>query len=474
MNTRGPLPAWRTRRRRSIALAGACAVAVAIGLLTCCSSNTPPTSSPVQGAAGIYASPQGLSTNDGSAARPLDLATALSHQGPAKPGNTIWLRGGTYRGGFISSLEGTAEAPIVVRPVAGERVILDGNHPDAQQHGITLQVLGSHVRFWGLEVTYTGAARTDTGNPSSPNGIYANESTDVKLINLVVHDMPGQGFGVWAESVNVEVYGNIIYNNGTNAFDHGIYTQNATETKRIEDNVIFNQAGHGLHAYGSTEAFLDHFYVSGNVAFNNGLLAGAPQRNILIGGLRVANDLMVANNYTYFPLGLPRGSDNIGYSAGCASTTVTNNVFAGPNALTLINCAPTQLSGNVFSGSLDPPDLASRYPDNAYFPAMPGGVRMIVRPNRYEPGRAHVIVYNWDLQPQVAVDLAPAGLRSGQSFEVRDAQNLFEAPVVSGTYTGAPVNFPMTGLRSATPTWNQAVAPKSSAPEFAVFIILPH
>ena len=49
---------------------------------------------------------------------------------------------------------------------------------------------------------------------------------------------------------------------------------------------------------------------------------------------------------------------------------------------------------------------------------------MTVRPNRYQPGRAHVIVYNWDLQPQVSVDLSMAGLGSGQRFEIRDVQEV--------------------------------------------------
>ncbi len=44
-----------------------------------------------------YASPSGLPSNDGSFANPLDLATALSSQGPVRPGDTLWLRGGVYR-----------------------------------------------------------------------------------------------------------------------------------------------------------------------------------------------------------------------------------------------------------------------------------------------------------------------------------------------------------------------------------------
>ena len=74
---------------------------------------------------------------------------------------------------------------------------------------------------------------------------------------------------------------------------------------------------------------------------------------------------------------------------------------------------------------------------------------------------------------QISVDLSASGLRNGQNYEIRDVQNLFDQPVLSGTYTGAPVTLPMTGLRTAIPTWNHAVMPRSTLPEFGVFLVLP-
>jgi hypothetical protein len=356
----------------------------------------------------------------------------------------------------------------VVRPSPGERAILD-----CAARGAVLNVFGTYTTFQDLEVSCSTPTRVDSGQANDPTGIAANESAHIKFINLIVHDMPGQGFGLWSESVEAEVYGTIVYYNGANHFDHGIYTQNATGTKRIEDNVIFGQASHGIHAFGSEAAALDHFYIAGNVIFNNGLLVGEGERNILVGGLRIARDLTLVDNFTYYPPASARGSNNLGYSAGCADAKVTGNYFVGPVALALINCLPAQLAQNVLIGALDPPDLLASNPNNQHTASLPRGSRVTVRPNRYQSGRAHVIVYNWDLQPQVAVDLSTAGLTSGQRFEIRDVQDLFGAPLVTATYTGAPVTLPMTGLRAAAPTWNQAVAPRHTAPEFAVFIVLP-
>jgi hypothetical protein len=275
----------------------------------------PPTQPPPSGAPRtIYVSPQGVSTNDGSQANPLDLATALSARDAVPPGSTIWLRAGTYRGAFTSRLDGRADARIAVKGVAGERAVLDC----ASAQGTVLTVLGSFTTFQDFEVTCSTPSRIDSGRPGEPNGIYANESRGISFINLIVHDMPGQGLGIWSESVDAEVYGTIVYYNGTNRFDHGLYTQNATGTKRIEDNILFGQASHGIHAYGSTETALDHLYFAGNVVFNNGLLLGEAERNILVGGLRIARNLTVIDNYTYYPPASSRGSNNLGYSAGCA------------------------------------------------------------------------------------------------------------------------------------------------------------
>src|SRR5437870_1781385 len=62
-----------------------------------------------------YVAPNGSQTANGTKEHPLDLATALSSNSPAAPGDTIWLRGGTYEGHFVSELRGATTMPILVR-----------------------------------------------------------------------------------------------------------------------------------------------------------------------------------------------------------------------------------------------------------------------------------------------------------------------------------------------------------------------
>jgi hypothetical protein len=417
-------------------------------------------------------SPAGTPGGDGTSERPLDLATALAEGTPVRPGDTVWLRGGTYRGVFTSRLTGTADAPIVVRAARGERAILDGNSAAAADRGVVLFIFGAHTWYWGFEVTSSAIDRVDTGEPSAPSGISVLDSHHIRLINLTVHDMPATGIGFWSENSDSEIYGCLVYYNGLNHFDHGLYVQNRRGVKRIVDNVVFRQSGHGVHAYGSDAAFLDDIELEGNTVFNNGELIGSAARNILIGGGSVARRPRLTDNVAYYAD--DDGENNLGYEAGCADAVVERNSFLGGRlALQLARCLPSSMTGNLLRGAWHPQNLPELYPVNTFEAGLPGGTRVAIRPNRYERGRAVVTIVNWAQQTQVDLDLAAAGLQAGERFEVRDVQNPTAAPVLSGTYQGTAVPLVLTGLTTALPVWRRAERPAHTAPEFAVFLIEP-
>ena len=101
--------------------------------------------------------------------------------------------------------------------------------------------------------------------------------------------------------------------------------------------------------------------------------------------------------------------------------------------------------------------------------AVPTGVQTFVRPNQYEPNRANITIFNWALQDSVAVDLSGV-LTPGDEFEIRNVQDFFGAPVVSGTYDGGTVSIPMSGLSVAAPVGWPAPAP--TGPEFNAFVVM--
>ena len=424
-------------------------------------------------ATAIYAAPAGSSGGDGSRQRPFDLATALSGGGPLRPGGTVWLRGGIYRVAPITSmLTGAEGQPITVRPVPGEQVVLDGADVD----GAVLTINGAWTVYRDFEITSSETWRSGQ-QLARAQGVDVH-GAHVKVVNLVVHDL-ATGFGIWSDAVDTEAYGNIVYYNGWMGPDrphgHGIYTQNKTGVRRLTDNIVFGQFGIGIHAYASDEGFLDDIQLEGNVVASNGLPGS--DYSILLGGHRLAKRPVLKSNFTYDN---PGAGNNVGFASGCESADITDNYFAVPHggyAVQLMNCTGV-VKGNVLTGVsravdgtriVPQQELAAQYPANHFQIEPSGPTRTFVRPNRYTPGRAHVIVYNWEHGKEVRVDLAPAGVAVGAAYEIRDVRNLPSVPVLSGVYTGGAVRIPLEGLTAAPMVgWS---TPPHWSPEFAVFLV---
>jgi hypothetical protein len=100
----------------------------------------------------------------------------------------------------------------------------------------------------------------------------------------------------------------------------------------------------------------------------------------------------------------------------------------------------------------------------------PAATQVFLRPNRYDRGRAHVIVYNWGSLAVVPIDLSNV-VRAGDHYEVRNVQDVFGTPVASGTYGGGAVGIPMNGVTPPTPIGGSPKAPIRTGPSFDVFLV---
>lgn len=441
----------------------------------------------------FFVAPDG--TGDGSKARPWGLATALEHPKAVQPGATIWLRDGTYSGTFRSRLQGIQSAPIVVRQFPNERATIGGS----------ISIQGAWTTFWGFEVTNAGTATQKT-NAVSVFGPHT------KLINLVVHDNRGSGFGFWKEAVDSELYGCLIYNNGVSKFEHGIYAQGVDGTHRIVDTIVFNNASYGIHAYSGLNQYVKGMYLEGNVSFNNGWFWKYAS-DILIGGETSADDIQILRNYTYETENLL--NTDLGYSLTAnGSIVIQDNYFVGGRqVLTVHDWKILNLDKNTviggdslvtFSASGATSPSSPTWNNNTYFDnqsakpfvleeqklsfkewqqtsnfdtssqyilSHPTTNRVFIEKNQYEPGRANIIVYNWQLAPTVDVDVSGV-LPIGTAYEVRDAPDYFGEPVAHGVYTGTPLRLPMQGLQPAEPTGDWVKTPAQTTPQFHVFVLV--
>jgi hypothetical protein len=470
---------------------------------------------PVAPRAGWYAAPGGSASGDGSQARPWSLAAALSGaSGRVRPGDTVWVRGGTYTGTFTSAVAGAANRLVVFRAVPGERAILDGR--GSARTATTLRVEGGYVAFWGLEITNSDPSRTwgSAGNGGRAHAIY-NKASHTRYINLVVHDA---GVALYSDptTADVDIAGCLFYNNGWQGPDrghgHAIYVRSNSGPVTARDNIMFGQFGYGVHVYSNPgEGYLNNVRIEGNVAFNNGTLSSnGTAANILVGGdERADNDAIVANA-TYHSPGVSGNNVEVGFGTLAngsmelrnnrmvggspvleigywSSATISGNALVGSG--TLVALHDNSLASYSWSGSQyyrDPLSAAWSYRGTTTALAVwqsatslgstgtasasaPAASEVIVRANPYERGRAHVVVYNWAGASAASVNVAgivPAGAR----YTVRNAQQPFGPAVASGTYGGGAISVPLTAVQPPAPIGWSTRAP-STGTQFHVFIV---
>ncbi len=463
---------------------------------------------------------------------PWDLTTALAQPSVVQAGDTLWLRGGQYRGEFVSRISGATDRPIVVRQAPGERATIDGR----------LTIEGQNAYYWGFEVTYSDPTRVTDQPGSDPAHLARARMTvlvsgsHVKLINLVVHDL-GDGLFSGAAAQGLEVYGSLFYNNGWLAPDgvkgHNLYLQNDGEQKTIADNVAFNSFAYGLHLYGSDAATLYNFRVEGNTIFNSGIGGGVATGglpNILMRGAdgrfgrsafidnNLYQDTGLATSVQFGAAGEQPGEDiefrgntvqgPLSFNESRRYVVSSNRVTSGSGVLSdetvLVGYRPpgadtarstfqtNRWDGNVYAsppGNTQDPFFVGFSPDaptlrfdewrrrtgfdvtSTYVagPLPADAARdIVVRPNRYEPGRALITIWNLSNAGVAGVNVSGV-LRPGDRYEVHHVYDVFGPAVTTGTYVGGDIELPLTPRLAPAPIGLGTSGHPSNA--FQVFVL---
>ncbi|HXV85054.1 MAG TPA: right-handed parallel beta-helix repeat-containing protein [Gemmatimonadales bacterium] len=467
------------------------------------------------GGASHFVSPTGSPGGLGTVESPWDLVTGLGGGGGrVRPGDTVWVAGGTYQGVFRSTLQGVAGAPVVVRAFPGERVIIDaGTGPTQGGRGDAFVVAGDWTEWWDLEFMSSDPDRSTNTRPN----MVVNDASHTKYIHLVVHD-GGIGFYNYGSRWDVEVTGCVFFNNGWERVIHGsgghaLYVRSNTGPVLLRNNVMFNQFDYGVHIYTDGGADrLKNIRLVGNVSFNNGSVAlHTNAANILVGGGEPADAVTLVGNRAYFSPGVDRANVQLGYrtlmngTVEADSNTVVGgspvldvgfwsgarvraNAFAGPDVLVrLRNPVPRNHTWGSNRYHRDPAvaawgfigqdlplaswrELTGLGTSDAAAAAPPLRPEVFVTADPYETGRATVTVYNWGRHAIVPLDLSGV-LLPGRYYEVRNVQDLFGEPATRGLYDGGPVEVPMTGVTPPAPIGLAGSRAPVTGPEFNVFLI---
>jgi hypothetical protein len=361
--------------------------------------------------------------------------------------------------------------------------------------GSIIQQQGSYVWFWGFEITSVRPERLT--NPAYKGGglNLTAAGKGNKAINMIIHSVGHPAIGFWNQGDGGEVYGSVLWGNGlydnvTNGEQsgwtrgNGIYAQNEMGSVAIKDTIAFKNFTTGMKAFGEG-GYANGFTFEGNITFDNTSNISAATSNQPIERLKILS------NYLYNdPSKLTTGL-SLGYVAtGNVDAEIRDNYIVSSKWGLLIKEFQqiTAQRNTVVAGSRDEMVLIQRtggfpsfdysWNNNAYFsgsgdswlvyngaPSLlnfaawktntgydsqssytrtyPTANDVFVRPNAYERGRGHIVVYNWENKNSVQVDIKSLGLTVGDTFEVRDVQNYLGVPILKGSYTISLITLPL-------------------------------
>lgn len=442
---------------------------------------------------------------------------------------------------YRTYLKGTKEKPIIIRaygdgPVdihINDTINLDDSHSATWNWFWGFE---PHIQRPERSVPDTGYRRpsafylTTEGHRIINAIIYDNGHPGIGMWRYV-----GEG-----EVYGSLIWGSGIYDFSPSTRGSAIYTQNELGTRKIRDVISFRNFTNGIKPY-TENGYVNGFHIEGNISFKNFnspiLVQGI---NNQIQGLKLLNNYtfqedshggqpvvigypyrdQVNNNVeirgNYFVAGFNPGgaiisalinnqdfsnntivtkyvSDVSSYetprlftyypTANLENITWDNNKYYGGRGVNLSN---DNLINN-YSDRITRDYLRTletwqteRYPfdtNSTWTRSYPENNTAVVRPNLYERGRGHIVIYNWQALDNVTVDISTLGLDEGEPYEVRDAQNYYGTPIISGNYLRSQslIDLPM-DLTEISPTVGDVTHMPNSlshtSSQFAAFVVL--
>jgi hypothetical protein len=330
-----------------------------------------PTPTPPPSANAFYVSPNGSPNGNGSLSNPWDLHTALNQPSSVTQGKTIYMRGGTYRGKFISNLVGAT-----LRSYPGEWAKIDN-------HYITTisTPLGAVAAMTASTVSFNGSVRFTPGNQ-----VYIeNELVQINVANAdgsyrIIRGWGGTTPVAHSVGASARLYGTGLEIHGSNSIyrDFELYNSNPTRSFVTTGPGGFLRDGDGINVIGDNLKLInlvvhdnldglfltegaDNTEAYGLIVYNNGHVASdRPHGHGLYiqndTGRKTITDVISFNN---FALGMKAYGAFLGHSNGVYFDGVTsfNNGSPGyfPGNPTPFPNATNRRYGNLEIGSDDFP-----------------------------------------------------------------------------------------------------------------------
>ncbi len=331
--------------------------------------------------ADYYVSTGGNDSNPGSLQS--SFKTIQKALDTTKPGDTVYIRGGTYKEKVIVNTSGTADNPITIQNYQNERAIIDGT---GLSGSYILHIYNkNYITVKGLEICNNSVGHTPTGifvegsgdgieilnnkvygikTTQDAHGIAAYGTNSSKpLTNLLI-----QGNEVYdcilgsSESVVVngniqyfKILKNIVHDNDNIGiccigFEETALSNDQARDGLVSENTVYNITSKNNPAYRG-ETCADGIYVDGgkdiliekNIVYNCdiGIEVASEHYNKISSGMLVKNNLVYGCGL--FGLSIGGAYSENGYADNC---TISNNTFY--NNSVGINIQKT-LSNNIIN-----------------------------------------------------------------------------------------------------------------------------
>lgn len=402
-----------------------------------------------------WIAPTGNDSSDGSQGAP--LRTIQVGVDRAKAGDIVYINAGTYYETVKMNVAGQSGKPIVLSAAPGAlglvRLVSPPNlafsaNPNTERPAM---VKGYRANLWvnGLVIEgYKAKAGSPANDDYNANGISGAETGLVTATNNVIYNNLHCGI-----KGSVISSGNIIFENGTDTLDHGIYMP--LDDLQATGNIIFHNAGWGIHMY----QYPRRNVITRNIVFENSF------GGIVVGGSynKIYQNVVVKN----VTVGI------LYYRDGATNNDVKNNIFA-------FNGANAKRDGNPSNNSDDYNTYFS-LAGSDYAPSgvdfnLPTGPHEIIQDPRFQ----NAIIGDYRLQPSSpSID---RGINLGMPFvanapDMGAYESTFTAQTTS-TVTSSPTRTPVntavaavvSPVKSSTPiptaTTNQ-VKPLAAVPTTA-------
>ena len=374
------------------------------------SAAPPPASAAVAGP--FYVSPSGRDTSTGTKTHPWKTIQHAADR--LRAGQTVFIRGGTYRERVRPKYSGTAGHLISYRGYPGEVPTIDGLRITlpADQAGL-FEIAGrAYIRVSGLRIIN---ARPDVNS----NGILVIGSHDILLEGNRTYNTKSSGIGIW-RSRKVTVRGNEIAkacNGGhqesltiagtdtfvvekntvrdTGADKEGIDAKDGSRNGKIRGNLVHHVPAVGIYV-DAWDKPTSNIEVSGNTVHHAGNgIALASEAGGLLSNIRVVNN--VVYDSTWLGIAVTRNGDGAHPMDGI--TIMNNTVWR---------------NGDTWGGGLGVDD--------------PNALHVVVRNNIVSANRSFQLSLSADVPAaNVSID---HNLIHGYRGDFEDGEIYGDAPVV--------------------------------------------